>query len=224
MTLTAARYEELRRLHDSLTRRLHQSLSQRALEESGRRLALRRTGELERALVLESAVYDQVVGGKTAVERMAARPDLTADERLLLSAMRDARVTVFEVLERASPFGVQARDVLSGDTFFFADARLSEAGEPGDMGMLRLMRLPEFAMSTGLPLEVPRFALQLIARAGVLPPSAFTPKSRAQIAASLYRLALAQEEEELKAQLASMALQGTDPLSLALGRALKAPR
>lgn len=222
MTLTVERYAELRSLHDSLTRRLHQSLSQRALEETARRLSLRRTGQLERAIVLESAVYDQVVGGKTAVERMAARPDLSADERMLLSAMRDARVTVFEVLERASPFGVQARDVLSGDTFLFADARLSEAGEPGDMGMLRLICLPEFAMSTGLPLDVPRFALQLIARAGVLTES--SARSRAPIAASLYRLALTHDEEELKAQLASMALQGTDPLSLALGRALKAPR
>jgi len=225
--VTAERYRALRGLHDALTQRLHGSVVRRALDETATKLGLREQGrvvidqQLERAIVLECALYDYAVSGTTAVARMAARPPegLGDDQRMLLSAMRGARVTVFEVVGRTPPFGVTVHDLLGCDTFVLADLALSEAAEPGDLAMARLLRFDEFAMTTGVPLDAPRFALGLIKRAGALPATAWAPKPRAQIATNLYRLALS-TEEQVKAQLASMALNGPDPLSLALRKAL----
>jgi hypothetical protein len=225
MTITAERYGELRRLHDSLVQRLYGTLSQRALDSTARRLELQRQLEddYERALVLESALCDEIVGGKSAIGRFLARPELTVDERALLVAMRDARATVFQILEPAMPFGVRVRDVLGGDVLVVADASLTELASPGDHGAARLMRVGEVALTTGVPLNIPPYALALLARAGALPASAWEPKPRALIAARFYRLSLA-DDEQVQPLLASMALEGKDPLSLALGRALTAPR
>lgn len=232
MSVTIERYGELRAAHDALTLRLYKTLSQRAIDEMATRLGVRdpkRTPgdpDVERAIVLDSALYDYCVPGigTNAIARFAKHSaELPGDERLLLAAMKSARVTVLEVTARASGFGVAVRDVLAGDALLFADRGLSEAGEPGDLVLMRVLRLEGFAMSTGVPLVVPRFALTLIQRAGVLPATAWAPKPRALVATSLHRLALC-TEEEVKARLATMALTGTDPLSLALGRALTAAR
>lgn len=218
-------YRRLRRLHDSLVQRLYGTLSQRALEQTARRLELARAldGDQERAIVLESALCDEVIGGKTAVARMLARPGLSDEERALLGAMRDSRATVFEVTDRLSPFGVRVLDVLSGEALDVADAALTELAQPGERGAARLMRLGGYAMTTGVPLAIAPFALGLLARAGTLAPSAWEPRARGAIAAQLYRLALA-DDEQAQPLLAAMALAGKDPLSLALGRALKGPR
>lgn len=225
MSITAERYGQLRRLHDAVTQRLYQSMSQRAIDATAQRMELKSQleNDYQRAIVLESVLCDEVVGGKTAVGRMAVRPDLGDEERALLVAMRDARTTVFQVVERATPFGVQVLDVLGGDTFVLADTALTEMADPGELGAARLMRFPDFAMTTGVPLQIPPFALSLLARAGVLPASAWEPKSRARIATQIYRLALC-TEEQLQPFLAAMALSGTDALSLAMGRTLKAPK
>lgn len=232
MSVTIERYGELRAAHDALTLRLYKTLSQRAIDEMATRLGVRdpkRTPgdpDVERAIVLDSALYDYSVPGTgtNAIARFAKPSvEVSDDERLLLAAMKAARVTVLEVTARGLGFGVPVRDVLAGDALLLADRGLSEAGEPGDLVLMRVLRLEGFAMSTGVPLVVPRFALTLIQRAGVLPATTWAPKPRAQVATSLHRLALC-TEEEVKARLATMALTGTDPLSLALGKALTAAR
>lgn len=232
MAVTIERYDELRAAHDALTLRLYKTLSQRAIDEMATRLGVRdpkRTPgdpDVERAIVLDGALYDYTVPGsdKNAIARFAQHAgELSTDERQLLAAMREARVSVLEVTARATGFGVPVHDVLVGDALLLADRGLSEAGEPGDLVLMRVLRLEGCAMSTGVPLVVPRFALTLIQRAGVLPAAAWAPKPRALVATSLHRLALG-TEEEVKARLATMALTGTDPLSLALGKALTAAR
>lgn len=227
MAVTLERYDSLRAARDALTVRLYRTLSQRAIDEMATRLGVRdpkRTPgdpDLERAIVLDSALYDYTVpgSGKNAIARFAQQQELSEDERLVLAAMREARVSVLRVTARAVGIGVPVRDVLVGDALLLADRALSEAGEPGDLVSMRVLRLDGFAMSSGVPLGVPRFALTLVERAGVLPATAWAPRPRALVATSLQRLAFG-TNDAVKARLATMALTGTDPLCLALGKAL----
>lgn len=207
----------LRETIDALTVRLHGTLSQRAIEETARRLGLKRAleSDLDRAVVLESAIYDQTISGTTAVSRMLARAK--GDEKTILQAMLDARVTVLVALERIDDEKTRVGDVLSGDELVLADRTVAEVASPGDAFAARVLRLPEVAVTSGVPLALPNWALGVLARAGALPASAW--KSRAQIATVFYKLALT-PPDDLKEVLAELTLTGKDPLSLAVARAL----
>jgi len=221
------RYRQLREAQKALNVAITKTLSRRAIEETAKKLGLWRQGrpavgdQLELEMLNDSAIYDYAISGVSAVARYAARPELRleGDEKRMLRAMKDAYPTVLVVLETTPELGAKVHDVLRDQELFLTDLGIANTGEADAFVVARLMHVDGLVMTAGAGRAIDDNAGKLIAAAGKLPESAWTPRWRGSIGTNLYRLALA-DEQGARVVIASMIAHGTDPLSAAVKRVI----
>jgi hypothetical protein len=162
------RYQHFRQVGLELNTRLTKTLSRSELDEGGRKLGILKRDVLvldtedEIAVLMDFCLHDVRRHGVTAVERYLATapPDATADEMVLLQALRQARFSLFAVESSEPGVGVQVRDLLRDESLFLVDVGLSRTAAVGLVLAARVMAPEGIGMTTGAALP-----------AGVLSPS-----------------------------------------------------
>jgi hypothetical protein len=156
------RYKHLREVGRRLASILPKSLPDDALPEAGRKLGILRgktfvlDTEDEMAVLMDYALHDVRRQGLNAVERYLAEtpPPPDSDEMLFLQSLREAHYAIL-LVEAAEPgVGVQARDLISDDTFFVMDVGFGTSAEPGFVLASRIHTADNITMTTGAGLPV----------------------------------------------------------------------
>lgn len=132
------------------------------MEDAARRVGLLVRGSLvfdseaEAAVLCDLCIFDQRTNGENLVERMLRTDPPAAGtlEREMLETKRGARFSLF-AYERVEPgVGVYVRDLFRPEVeTFVVDRGMAMSDAPVAMAM-RLVFLPEFAMTTGAGLPV----------------------------------------------------------------------
>lgn len=105
------------------------------------------------------ADYRATHKSRTLLEKLLARPDLTAVERTLLLARRDAKLSIYRIDAAKPGESIDVEDVLDGERLVVHDASLSTCGVVG-LGMpMRLQRIGSwvFPCIAGPPLSPLQF-------------------------------------------------------------------
>jgi len=218
---TRERYDQLRAVSASLHARMNANIGKPALVETAKSLGLWRFGQLdfphEIAVTAfrDCLLHDYAPSRVTAVARFAARNERARsdDERRVLNGYLSARPTLFTVLERdVASSTTLVLDFLTDQELVLTDRALAENGDVDDIVVSRVMEIDGICMSTGSAVLVDGWVFDLLAEAGPLPESAWTPRARAAVSIALHRLALAYEAE-IEELVDSMLARGTDPIS-----------
>jgi len=106
--------------------------------------------------LFDHAIYNWRPQGKNVIERYLAeaRPDEQSLERQWLEAALRARHSIILVVGIVPGFGVQARDVLTGDAVLVADVSFSQSASEGLCLATRLLPFDEFWITAGAALPV----------------------------------------------------------------------
>ena len=166
--------------------------------EDGGRLILR--SEHEMTVLMDHCLYDLRRSDRTAIDRYLDQTRFPegSPEADLAAAMRGASYSLFLVEDRRQRFGLVLRDLLTQDAVRLVDRNLSETADAGLTLATRILRFPDFAMTTGaaLPFDA-RMAREL--RRRVTPWSRrekgidvahLTPRQQSRLATYAIRAAL----------------------------------
>lgn len=155
-------YDRRRAASRPIANELIRRIGKGAMEDAARRLGLLVRGTLvfdsesEIAVLSDLCIFDQWTNGENLVEGMLRTdpPEPGTVGREMLEAKRSARFSLF-AYERTEPgVGVYVRDMFRPEVeTLVVDRGLAMSGAPVAMAM-RLMFLPEFAMTTGAGLPV----------------------------------------------------------------------
>ena len=104
------------------------------------------------AAALDLALYTPDAAGRTRIQRYAEGviAGVSAQERLLLDAMGQARFSIFEITGRHPQAGVMTRDLLSGGEVWLMDFGLERTASRSVRIAARLFRPEDFWMTTGV--------------------------------------------------------------------------
>ena len=162
-------YTRMRQIGRELNQSLIKCLSEDALKTVARRLGILRKGtivcdEEELPVLFDHAIHDDWHNGKNAVDRYLATnpPAPGSDEETLLTAMRQAYFSIFQVKSVVKGVGVEVVDVLRDRALFVADVGFSGSARAGMAIATRVIPLNGFVMTTGAPLPVSAFAMKQV--------------------------------------------------------------
>lgn len=147
-------------------RRLNEALVE-SIDKEGMRFAAKSLGMLrgdvfvfddedEVSLMMDYAIYNYRPDGMNAIERMAKEspPDDDSDEATWMAGALQSYHSMFLVVDRLPGFGIQARDVFSGEAVLVADVSFSESATLGLTVAARLLPMENFSMTSGTALPV----------------------------------------------------------------------
>lgn len=168
-SLQAMDHEEILALYDArraasrpVANELIRRIGRDAMEDAARRLGLLVRGTLvfdsesEAAVLSDLCIFDQWTNGENIVERMLRTdpPEAGTVAREMLEAKRTARFSIFAYERTVAGVGVYVRDLFRPEVeTFVVDRGMSISDVPIAMAM-RLMFLPEFAMTTGAGIPI----------------------------------------------------------------------
>ncbi len=170
------RYRHVRAMSRELHNSLSDHLSKGTFTECGEKLGLLVDGSLvfetedESSVLMDYCLYDGWSGDHNAITRCLAQnphpPD--SDETLLLEAMSKARYSLYQVESIVEGLGVNALDILRGDSLLIIDEGFSQTAAEGVIMAARIITLPDFSMTTGaaLPIDAKTLAAILDALEG----------------------------------------------------------
>lgn len=129
-----ARYQQLRTTQRKLYDILQAWLPCNAIEECGKKLGFYTKGKLifpaedEVGVLIDYCMHDYRPDGQNVIERYVAQTPIQpdSDESIVLNAMLEARYLILVIDEVVKGIGVQAHDLLRGDSGFIVDIALSE--------------------------------------------------------------------------------------------------
>ncbi|MGF1614811.1 MAG: hypothetical protein ACFCVA_13125 [Gammaproteobacteria bacterium] len=158
------RYKRLRERGRELNDLLIKQLTKTAIREcakklgllEGKTLVLDREDEL--SVLFDYCLYSHRLSGKNTIDRYLESSSTFAlldDERLLLKAMADSYYSLFLVDAVQPGKGGILSDLLRDETLFLMDIGLGQSARPGLMLAGRVLRLPDFNMTSGalIPVE-----------------------------------------------------------------------
>lgn len=157
-----ALYDRRRAASSALGDELVRRNSRGAMEDTARRLGILKRGtmvfdtESEVAVFGDMSVFEQWKDGENAVRRMLRTdpPPEGTVEREVLEAKRDARYSIFAGVRTEPGVGVWMKDVFRpGEEVLVVDRGLA-LSDPRLAMATRLMRFPEFAMTTGAGIPI----------------------------------------------------------------------
>ena len=193
-------YLRLRQVQRSLNEQLFPAIGKAGMQECARALGFWGNGimifdeEDDVSLLADFAIHEHKAG-RAAVEQRMTSPDVSEDERLVLTAMHRSRFTLFGLAEIVPDVGARALDMLTEEPFLLADVNLSETGSRGIIMAAHLLPFETFVMTSGAPLAFNReVARRVIAgmRAQSISPAdvaALPQHARAQLAINMMGLA-----------------------------------
>lgn len=157
-----ALYDERRAASRQIANELIRRIGKDTMEDAARRLGLLVRGTLvfdtesEMAVLSDLCIFDRWSNGENLVGRMLRTdpPEAGTVGREMLEAMRTARFSLFTYERTVAGVGVYVRDLFRPEVeTFVVDRGMAMSGVPVAMAM-RLMFLPEFAMTTGAGIPV----------------------------------------------------------------------
>jgi hypothetical protein len=162
-------YTRMRQLGRVLNNSLMGCLSKDAVKTIAKRLGVLRKGTIvcdedELPVLFDQAIYDDWHNGKNAVDRYLATnpPAPGSDEETLLTAMRQAYFSIFQVRSVVKGVGVEVWDALRDGTVFLADVGFGGTARVGAALATRVIPMEGFVMTTGAPLPVSRSAMEQV--------------------------------------------------------------
>jgi hypothetical protein len=151
--------------------------------------------ESELTLVYDLALYAAQPGRTRAIDR-CARKRLTAaqpDEALVLRGLQASRFSIFRVIGRCEPAGVQLEDLMRGGTIPLLDEGLEKSARPGKVFAMRVAPIEDFVITCGavVPFNGETFEEIIdVLTDGVPVAERAALADRWRFAASLYELAI----------------------------------
>lgn len=206
------KYTALRDAQRELNTKLVTMLPRQAARECAQKLGLWHGGgvavahEDHFAVLTDYAIYDYRLRGATnAVERLwkqRATQEGTP-KHLVLEAMQDARFTALRIVEAVPGTGAVVEDLMYGGQHLLVDLVLSDNTKAGVTMGTRVLRFPEFIMTTGAsfhvdpePVEKIVALLRKESPQGVLEVRDLAEKDKSWLAAVIIRGALAPDDDE----------------------------
>ena len=162
LTAIMPRYRHLRELmlgmHNELTRRI----PRKVIKKCGKRLGVLRGNRLlfnretDLSILMDYCLYSYRAKGQNLVQEYWAelRDQQDNDKQMLLKAMAAARYSLFEMQAIEDSVGVHVRDMLTDEQLLIVDRGFAESGSKGLILASRMVRLPEFCMTTGAAIPV----------------------------------------------------------------------
>ena len=205
------RYKSMRKTGLSLNMALVKQVPKPAVPECGKKLGIYKAGTLilsnedEIAVLYDYCLHHYRRADKNVIQRYAEQspPESGSDEALLLEALLSARYSLFRVEAVLPRQGVTLHDLLFGERLDLTDISLSDTAEPGLILAGRLLRLPEFIMSSGtlIPVSEPAYQAHLLPvirkyQPDPEAPPKLSPSQAASFEAQIIRIALREGGED----------------------------
>jgi len=155
-----ARYQQMR----SAGRELNNTLMERCkppVKRAARDLGVLVNGTIvmdidQMPVLMDHAIYHCRKDGRNVVERFAAEhpPAPSSDAEVVLTAMRQAFFSLFQVRDVVEGVGVRVLDILRNREHFLVDVNLSQSIVEGVVLASRMLPFEDFIMTTGAALPV----------------------------------------------------------------------
>ena len=112
--------------------------------------------ENEMIVVIDHAIHHYRPAGMNAIERLAKEspPPEGSFEAIWLAGAQRPYHSIFLIVDRLHGFGVQARDVLTGEAVLITDINLSRSATIGLTISARLMPMGDFYITSGTALPI----------------------------------------------------------------------
>jgi len=168
---TLAAYREIRAMTTEWQTAALNAIPTATLMEHAKRIGLARGSALlpgapaEMTLMFDLAVHTAKDGRSRAIDRLAKQRAFAEGSReaKIMSAVRNALFTVWQVEGPHETAGLMVRDVLRQQSFWLMDEWLAKTAKKGDRFVARLADLGEYRVSCGVIVPVSDTVFQLAA-------------------------------------------------------------
>ena len=192
-------YRAFREAAQALTQQIMEALVDHAvLTRAGRALDVARgdafvfESEAEMNVLMDYALYDDLVDGRSLVQRYRDQATgLSPLQRELLDAMCEAFASLFRIadIRRTEHMLVLTNLLDQRDDVRLTDVRFSQTAEPGVLLFTRIIPVPQMNMTTGMALAFPGWKEASVRRrAQRLSKRANAESSSARRVAAFFRL------------------------------------
>jgi hypothetical protein len=161
------RYRQIRKALSSIQNAAVATIPASVFRTCGKRLGILQGKTLvldtedESSVLMDYCIYDGRQGDVSVVERYLIDhpPRPGTDEEMLAEPIKAARYTLLTIRERTARKGVEAWDEFRKEVVFITDEGFSLTARLGLPLATRLVRTPEYTMTTGAALPLPEGSL-----------------------------------------------------------------
>jgi hypothetical protein len=155
-------YRRIREAGRRLSKTLAEHIDKEGLRFSAQLLGILHGGifvlndEEEMSVLFDHAIHNYRPDGLNAVERLAKQspPEDDSDEAAWLAGALRPYYSMFLIVDRLRGFGIQARDVISGEAVLIADISFSRSATLGLTLAARLFPMEGFHITSGTALPI----------------------------------------------------------------------
>ena len=152
------KYKRIREIGKSLNGKITEIIPKEVIDRTSREMNFMFRGVLvfdsqgELDFLFDRIIYDVPWDGKTTIEHFEAEKgsELSAAEKELLGAMKEAYFSLFEVVGGIVGESLQLSDLLSDNEFELMDLSLSTTASVGLLLATRLVRIKDTCITTGI--------------------------------------------------------------------------